>query len=64
MKVFYTVLKVLAALAAVAGAVYVAVTYGDRILARMRNFINKYTKRFRCEDMNDSFVVDDAEFES
>lgn len=33
MKVFGTVLKVVAALAAIAGAVYVAVTYGDKIVA-------------------------------
>lgn len=33
MKTVNTVLKVLAALAAVAGAVYVIATYGDRIVA-------------------------------
>jgi len=33
MKVFWIVLKVLAALAAVAGAIYVVVAYGDKIAA-------------------------------
>lgn len=33
MKVFNTVMKVVAALAAIAGAVYVVATYGDRIVA-------------------------------
>ena len=33
MKVFATVMKVVAALAAVVGAVYVAATYGDKIVA-------------------------------
>lgn len=33
MKVFTTVMKVLAALTAVVGAVYVAATYGDKIVA-------------------------------
>ncbi len=33
MKVFTTLLKILAALAAIAGAVYVIATYGDKIVA-------------------------------
>lgn len=33
MKAFNTIMKVLAALAAVAGAVYVVATYGDKIVA-------------------------------
>lgn len=33
MKVFNTVLKILAALAVVAGIVYVVATYGDKIVA-------------------------------
>lgn len=45
MKVFTTIIKILAALAAIAGLVYVAATYGDKIvawskqlLARINNF--------------------------
>ena len=33
MKVFNTIVKIVVALAAVAGAVYVAATYGDKIVA-------------------------------
>lgn len=33
MKAFNTILKILTALAAVAGAIYVAATYGDKIVA-------------------------------
>ena len=33
MKIFGKILKIVAALAAIAGAVYVAITYGDRIVA-------------------------------
>ena len=63
MKVFSTVLKVLAALATVAGAVYVAITYGDRIIARLRNLVNKYTHYFCCDDTEGDFEVEEADFE-
>lgn len=33
MKVFFTVLKILAALAVIAGIIYIAVKYGDKIVA-------------------------------
>ncbi len=33
MKIFTTIMKILAALAAVVGAIYVAATYGDKIVA-------------------------------
>ncbi len=41
MKVLGNVLKVLAALAAIAGAVYVAVTYGDKIVAWCKKQLNR-----------------------
>lgn len=41
MKVIGTILKILAALAAVAGAVYVIATYGDKIVAWAKNLLNK-----------------------
>ncbi len=41
MKFVGTVLKILAALAAVAGAVYVAATYGDKIVAWAKNLMGK-----------------------
>jgi len=37
MKVFANIVKILTALAAVAGAVYVIATYGDRIIAWAKN---------------------------
>ena len=40
MKVFRTIMKILVALAAVAGAVYLAATYGDRIVAWAKNLIS------------------------
>ena len=43
MKVFNTVMKILAALAAIAGAVYVIATYGDKIVAWAKNLLG------RCE---------------
>ncbi len=41
MKFVGTVLKIVAALAAVAGAVYVAATYGDKIVAWAKNLLNR-----------------------
>ena len=41
-----TILKIVAALAAIAGIVYVAATYGDRIVAWAKNLLNK----MRCND--------------
>ncbi len=41
MKFVGTILKILAALAAVAGAVYVAATYGDKIVAWAKNLMGK-----------------------
>lgn len=43
MKVFNTVMKILVALAAVAGAVYVVATYGDKMVAWAKNLLG------RCE---------------
>ena len=41
MKIFCNVLKVLAALATVAGVVYVVATYGDKIVAWVKQLWNK-----------------------
>ena len=40
MKVFNTVMKILAALAAVAGAVYLIATYGDKLVAWAKKLLN------------------------
>ena len=42
MKVFNTVMKVVTALAAVAGALYVVATYGDKIVAWAKSLMEKY----------------------
>lgn len=41
MKVFGKIMKVLAALAMVAGAIYLLATYGDKICAWARKVLNK-----------------------
>lgn len=41
MKVFGTILKILAALAAIAGAVYVVATYGDKIVAWAKGLMHR-----------------------
>ncbi len=41
MKTVNTILKVLAVLAAIAGAVYVIATYGDKIVAGARKLLGK-----------------------
>ena len=42
MKIFATIMKVVAALAAVAGAVYIVATYGDKIVAWAKNLLGKF----------------------
>ena len=48
MKIFWTIMKIVAALAAVAGVVYVIATYGDKIVAWAKKLINK-GKADECE---------------
>ena len=52
MKVIGTILKIVAALAAVAGAVYVIATYGDKIVAWAKNLLSDicYCDECDCED--------------
>lgn len=42
MKAVNTIIKIVAALAAVAGAVYVIATYGDKIVAWAKDMMEKY----------------------
>ena len=54
MKTVGTVLKVLAALAAVAGAIYVVATYGDKIVAWVKKVFRIPEKCCcGCEDCED-----------
>ena len=49
MKLFSAVVKVLTALAAVAGAVYVIATYGDKIVAWAKGLMAKCPCSCSCE---------------
>lgn len=42
MKAFTTVLKILAALAAIAGVIYVLATYGEKITAWAKKLLEKF----------------------
>lgn len=46
MKVFNTVLKIVAALAVIAGIVYVVATYGEKIAAWAKNLLGKWEHLF------------------
>ena len=48
MKVFNTITKILVALAAVAGAVYVIATYGEKIVAWAKNLLNRFNGCCDC----------------
>ena len=61
MKTFYTILKVLAALAAIAGVVYIVATYGDKIVAWARNLLRR-NKRHECDGECDCCDADCEEF--
>lgn len=71
MKTFTTILKVLAALAAVAGIIYVVATFGDRIVAWAKQLLNKLGWIGRkkkdefedFEDLDEELDADDADFE-
>lgn len=49
MKVVNTIAKILVALAAVAGAVYVIATYGEKIVAWAKNLLNCCSCCCNCE---------------
>lgn len=42
MKVFTTILKIVAALAAIAGVIYVIATYGDKLTAWAKKMLDKF----------------------
>ena len=49
MKALNVIIKILVALAAVAGAVYVAATYGDRIVAWAKQLLSRFDACKDCE---------------
>lgn len=48
MKVFNTIMKIVAALAVVAGIVYVVAKYGDKIVAWTRKLVDAVTGKCCC----------------
>ena len=64
MKVFATVMKVLAALAVIAGIVYVVATYGDKIVAWAKGLLAKLDFGRSCEVCYfDEEPAEEADFE-
>ena len=61
MKTLNAVIKILTALAAVAGAVYVIATYGDKIVAWAKEIWAKMPKCPCCEEIAEEEVAVEAE---
>lgn len=59
MNAFSVLLKILAAAAVIAGAVFAVVVYGDKIMA----FVKKLLGRPCCGACDDSDFVDDCDLE-
>ena len=60
MKALNTIVKILAALAAVAGAIYIVATYGEQIVAWAKKALSSLPKCPRCQ----SEPVDAEDFQS
>ena len=58
MKAMNTIIKILTALATVAGVVYIVATYGEQIVAWCKKTLEKLPKCPKCEE-----AEDDAEIE-
>ncbi|MBQ3542542.1 MAG: hypothetical protein IJA45_05375 [Oscillospiraceae bacterium] len=69
MKTVSIILKIVVALAAIAGIVYIAATYGDKIVAWCKNLINNKCRFFcncgcTCEDVEEEIpTVAETDFE-
>lgn len=73
MKAFWTIMKILAALAAIAGVIYVVATYGDKIVAWARNLLGRRKPIFtystsygepvgQVGEVDEAGAADDADF--
>ncbi len=67
MKIFTTIMKILAALAAVVGAIYVAATYGDKIVAWAKKMLPQCPQcdcggecKCGCEDVAEESAAEEA----
>lgn len=49
MKAFTTILKIVAALAAIAGVIYVIATYGDKLTAWAKKMLDKFNCCCFCD---------------
>lgn len=58
MKVFGIIMKILVAIAAVAGAIYLLATYGDKICAWARKIVNRCGCVCCCGD--DEVIVEEV----
>ena len=72
MKTFRKILSVLAAVAAVAGAIYVFATYGDRIAAWAKDLLDKFNNCCFCKkvqspeeatEQEEAVQAEEADFE-
>ena len=58
MKALNTIVKILTALAAVAGAVYIVATYGEQIVAWCKKMLNSLPKCPACEEAEPEIEVE------
>lgn len=77
MKTFKIILKILVALAAIAGVVYVIATYGEKIVQWCKDMLKRLSCKFGCMNKyfcgtscdsdifeeSDSVVAEEADFE-
>ena len=68
MNCFKTIMKILTALAAIAGVIYIIATYGDKIVAWAKNLLSACKCRFgKSEvifaDTGDAPIASDVDFE-
>lgn len=56
MKALNTIIKILTALAAVAGVVYIVATYGEQIVAWCKKTLENLPKCPKCEEAEDADI--------
>lgn len=60
MNAFSVIMKILAAIAVIAGIVFVVVVYGEKIMAFAKKLLGRVSRRGECDD---SDFVDDCDLE-
>lgn len=58
MKTFATVMKIVAAVAAIAGVVYIVAAYGDKIVAWAKKMLGSDSY---CDDCDDCYCDEEAD---